>query len=327
MTYDDNDNDGRFPDDSRVEVRYPRTRQEEHGDRAAWPWLPGTIVEQCGPDEWRVCVEDRDVAVLRDGRRAPKGTASRNLYYPMCFRDSSEIRGPTRPVTQAQCAGTAPGCHPGRAQEHSVGGAQGAVAVTEDRMIVGAATVVLCVVVGSAVTVGCTRTYALAEGHGMDGTAALLVAVGLAGSIVGASLALLGEHRGPWVPSTAEGMQLLGLAVMAAADIVSGARSGLLGAIISAWPTVAFFGAADMVLELVHRSRSHRQARPATAPAVPADVQQAVRAAYLASVQAGDPLSQRAMAARFGLSRRKIRQLVPESTASGNGHHGEGEAA
>ena len=56
-------------------------------------------------------------------------------------------------------------------------------------------------------------------------------------------------------------------------------------------------------------------------------MQQAVRAAYLASVQAGDPLSQRAMAARFGLSRRKIRQLVPESTTSGNGHHGEGEAA
>ena len=78
MTYDDNDNDGRFPDDSWVEVRYPRTGQEEHGDRAAWPWLPGSIVEQCGPDEWQVCVEDRDVAVLRDGRPAPKGTASRN---------------------------------------------------------------------------------------------------------------------------------------------------------------------------------------------------------------------------------------------------------
>ena len=94
MTYHENDNDGRFPDDSRVEVRYPRTRQEEHGDRAAWPWLPGSIVEQCGPDEWRVCVEDRGVAVLRDGRPAPRNTASRNLYYPMCFRDSSEIRLP-----------------------------------------------------------------------------------------------------------------------------------------------------------------------------------------------------------------------------------------
>lgn len=97
-TYDDNDNDGRFPSDSRVEVRYPRTRQEEHGDRSAWPWLPGTIERQCGPDEWLVCVEDRDVAVLRDGRRAPRNTASRNLYYPMCYRDSSEIRRPAPAV-------------------------------------------------------------------------------------------------------------------------------------------------------------------------------------------------------------------------------------
>ena len=39
---------------------------------------------------------DKSVAVLRDGRRAPRGTASRNLYYPLCFRDSSEIRRMTR---------------------------------------------------------------------------------------------------------------------------------------------------------------------------------------------------------------------------------------
>ena len=150
----------------------------------------------------------------------------------------------------------------------------------------------------------------------------------LGGLIVGASLVLLHEERDMWLPGTAEGMQLLGLAVMAAADIVSGTRYGLLGAIISAWPAVVFFGAEDMVLELVHRSRKRRrQARPATAPAVPSEVRRAVRTAYLASVQAGDPLSQRAMAARFGLSRRKIRQLVPESTVSGNGHLGETEAA
>jgi hypothetical protein len=48
---DDQDNDGRFPDESPVEVRYPRSKQEEQGDRERWPWLPGTIVEQCGPDE------------------------------------------------------------------------------------------------------------------------------------------------------------------------------------------------------------------------------------------------------------------------------------
>ena len=32
-----------FPEDSWVEVQYPLTREQEHGDRAAWPWLPGWI--------------------------------------------------------------------------------------------------------------------------------------------------------------------------------------------------------------------------------------------------------------------------------------------
>ena len=58
----DEDNDGKFPDESPVEVRYPRSQQEEHGDRERWPWLPGTIVEQCGPDEWYVCIEVRELA-------------------------------------------------------------------------------------------------------------------------------------------------------------------------------------------------------------------------------------------------------------------------
>ena len=44
----DEDNDGRYPDESPVEVRYPRSKQEERGDRSRWPWLPGSILEQCG---------------------------------------------------------------------------------------------------------------------------------------------------------------------------------------------------------------------------------------------------------------------------------------
>jgi len=53
---------------------------------------PGTIIEQCGPDEWYVWVGVRELAVLRDGRRASRGAASRDLYYPCRFRDGSEIR-------------------------------------------------------------------------------------------------------------------------------------------------------------------------------------------------------------------------------------------
>ena len=29
---------------SPVEVRYPRSKQEERGDRSRWPWLPGSIL-------------------------------------------------------------------------------------------------------------------------------------------------------------------------------------------------------------------------------------------------------------------------------------------
>jgi hypothetical protein len=66
-----NRNDGRFPDDSPVLVRYPLTPAEMDGDRAAWPWVPGYIVTQCGPDEWEICVEDAGLAVLEDGRQRP----------------------------------------------------------------------------------------------------------------------------------------------------------------------------------------------------------------------------------------------------------------
>jgi hypothetical protein len=88
----DEDNDGSFPDDSPVKVRYPRNRQEELGDRAEWPWLPGSVLGQCGPDEWHVRVEVHELAKLDDGSPASAGTADEDLFYPCCFRDGSEIR-------------------------------------------------------------------------------------------------------------------------------------------------------------------------------------------------------------------------------------------
>ncbi len=85
---------GRFPAGSPVLTRYPLTREQEHGDRSAWPWLPATVAQQVGPDEWEIVVEDRRVAVLEDGVTcAPPGTGEDDLCHPVVFRDSSEIRG------------------------------------------------------------------------------------------------------------------------------------------------------------------------------------------------------------------------------------------
>jgi hypothetical protein len=73
-----------FPEDSWVEVRYPLARQQERGDRAAWPWLPPWVVSVCGPDEWEICVRVPELPMQYEGETA----------YPGCFRDASEFRSP-----------------------------------------------------------------------------------------------------------------------------------------------------------------------------------------------------------------------------------------
>ena len=81
-----------FPDETPVLVRYPRDKQEERGDRETRPWLPGYIVQRCGPDEWQVCVEAREVAVTEDGSTPPADAPDDELLFPCCYRDSSELR-------------------------------------------------------------------------------------------------------------------------------------------------------------------------------------------------------------------------------------------
>lgn len=73
-----------FPEDSWVEVRFPLTSEQEHGDRDAWPWLPGWVVAECGGDEWEICVQASELATEHEGE----------TWYPTCFRDASEIRLP-----------------------------------------------------------------------------------------------------------------------------------------------------------------------------------------------------------------------------------------
>lgn len=89
-----------FPEDSWVQVRYPLTSEQEHGDRDAWPWLPGWVVGKCGPDEWQVCVQAPELGVQDQGQ----------TVYPVCFRDSSEIRRPeAEPEARAMRTADVPG--------------------------------------------------------------------------------------------------------------------------------------------------------------------------------------------------------------------------
>jgi hypothetical protein len=85
-------NDGRFPDESDVLVRYPAYGMSADHARETWPWLPGVVENQCGPDEWLVTVYDRELARLEDGSPAPDGTPGEDMYFPQCFRSAEELK-------------------------------------------------------------------------------------------------------------------------------------------------------------------------------------------------------------------------------------------
>jgi len=74
-----------------VEVRYPLSAEEKSGPRENWSWLSGWVMADCGDDEWQICVEDDRVAEEEDGE----------IWYPVCYRDSSEIRRPV--LSQSGC--------------------------------------------------------------------------------------------------------------------------------------------------------------------------------------------------------------------------------
>ena len=199
--------------------------------------------------------------------------------------------------------------------------------MTGDRVIRFTTAAGVCAVAAFAALVSYSHIYGLGREHGQDGTAARLLPLSVDGLILAASLVLLHEARnGREAPGLARFMLWLGIGATIGANIAYGAGYGLLGALISAWPAVAFIGAVEIAMQRVRRARGPRAATSVpAAPQVPGDVEQAVRAAYAASVAAGQPLSQRAMAERFGLSRRRVAQLVTSVTVESNGHMPEKE--
>jgi hypothetical protein len=199
--------------------------------------------------------------------------------------------------------------------------------VSGDRVIRLTTAAVVCAVAAFAAVVSYSHIYGLGRAHGQDGTAARLLPLSVDGLILAASLVLLHEARNRReAPALARLMLWLGIGATIGANIAYGAGYGLLGGLISAWPAVAFIGSVEIAMQQVRRARGPRAASSGPAvPPVPGDVEQAVRAAYAASVAAGQPLSQRAMADRFGLSRRKVSQLMTTAVVDANGHSLAGE--
>ena len=232
--YEDEDNDGKFPDESPVEVRYPRSKQEEQGDREQWPWLPSSIVEQCGPDEWRARRGARAGRPAGTDGGHPRGTASRNLDYPGCFpgtaRKSGRAPHPTAPprrrgAGQPGDRGPDDPLHDGGRGLRRSRLRRGGQLLPHHRPGPGA--------------------------HGQDGTAARLLPPSVdwsswpPRSCCCTRPATTGPRQ-PWPGSCCGSAS----APPSVPTSPTGSGYGLLGALISAWPAVAFIGAVEIAMQL-----------------------------------------------------------------------------
>lgn len=187
------------------------------------------------------------------------------------------------------------------------------------------AAVVVAVAVFAAI-VSYTHIFELGRAHGQFGTAGRLLPLSVDGLILAASLVMLHEARqGRGAPRLARCMLILGVAATVGANVAYGAVYGPLGALISAWPAVAFIGSAEMLIALI---RGPKAADGGQVPgpewsAAPGSAEEAAAMAYTASVRGGNPLSQRALTERFGVTRTQARQVMTgvAVSANGNGAH------
>jgi Protein of unknown function (DUF2637) len=198
-----------------------------------------------------------------------------------------------------------------------------------DRLIRGSTAAVVTAVAGFAAVVSYSHIYDLGRAHGQSGTAARLLPLSVDGLILAASLVMLHEARNKRpAPALSRCMLWLGIAATVGANVAYGSGFGLLGMVISAWPAIGFIGSVEMVMVMVRKGRP----APVTVP-VPDQVtvvpaltnlagiaDEAAVLAYRASVAGGNPLSERALADRFGITRPRARKLRTEVAAESNGH-------
>jgi hypothetical protein len=222
-----------------------------------------------------------------------------------------------------------------------------------DRAIRVLTTLAVLVVAGIAAVISFVHIAHLAVTHGQTTLAALLLPVSIDGTVAASSLVMLRAARlGLPTPKLARAM--LGLSVLAtlACNVLYGAGFGIVGALLSGWPAVAFIGTAELAIGMIRRARTAPEVAvetlandvyqapeavseavadavpDATLTPVPTDNQSAALIALRATLAAGNPLSGRQLETRFGLTRAEATRVREMVTVESNGHLAEsnGEA-
>jgi hypothetical protein len=175
------------------------------------------------------------------------------------------------------------------------------------------------------------HAYELVRLHGETGPTARLVPFTVDGLIWAASMVILDANRRKLhVPALAKWSLGVGIVATIGANVAHGLNHGVIGATVSAWPALALVGSFELLMTLTRNAAAPGPARrhPFTeittsdqdserteAEQQRTDVAQtpeeAVLADYLASLDGpGRPLSQRFLAEKHGVDRRKVKQII-----------------
>jgi hypothetical protein len=195
-----------------------------------------------------------------------------------------------------------------------------------DRFIRITTTLAVLTVAVIAAIISYRHAHELVRSHGESGATARLVPFTVDGLIWAASMAILdASRRTQPVPTLAKWSLGLGIAATIGANLAHGMSHGPIGAVVSAWPALALVGAFELLMTLTRKAASELSAEtphPETVRTIleqpnpdGTDVEQtpeqAVLSDYLASLDGpGKPLSQRFLAEKHGIDRRKVRRIL-----------------
>ncbi|GAA4096609.1 DUF2637 domain-containing protein [Actinomadura miaoliensis] len=185
-----------------------------------------------------------------------------------------------------------------------------------DRVIRLTTALAVLAVAAVAAVISYRHAYELVNSHGESGITARLVPFTVDGLIWAASMVILdASRRKQPAPPLAKWSLAVGIVATVGANVAHGASHGPIGAIVSAWPALALVGSFELLMTLTRNAASHPSPLPKQPAPERTEVEQtpedAVLAEYLASLTGpGRPLSQRYLAEKHGIDRRKVKQII-----------------
>ncbi|MEU8342405.1 DUF2637 domain-containing protein [Spirillospora sp. NPDC048832] len=192
-----------------------------------------------------------------------------------------------------------------------------------ERLIRATTALAVAAVAAVAALISYAHMLDLVRTHGETGATARLVPFTVDGLIWAASMVILdASRRGRPVPALAGWSLAAGICATVGANVAHGAAHGPIGALVGAWPALALVGSFELLMTLIRRGATRSAAAPgvrgagveqagADGASLMQPVEQAVLAEYRASLRGpGRPVSQRYLAEKYGVDRRKVKQII-----------------